>query len=95
MALHLLKCWPGQYEPVIQDLKYFEIRQNDRDYKSGDILRLQEFIPDTVNSVHPTGRYTGRECEVRVHYIMSQFPCGAIDPEYVVMSIHLIRECGK
>jgi hypothetical protein len=50
--IHKLKIVPHFYEQVVAGLKPFEIRENDRDYKVGDILHLcpydplkQEFLP--------------------------------------------------
>jgi hypothetical protein len=73
---HTLKTWPEYFQPVADGLKWFEIRKNDRDFKVGDILLLQEW-----NNV--TQLYTGRYMSVRVDY-MTDFG----QPEgQVVMSI--------
>lgn len=52
---HELKILPEFFEAVILGLKTFEIRKNDRDYKVGDIVFLNEF-----DGAKMTGRWTER-----------------------------------
>ncbi|EAG8216178.1 DUF3850 domain-containing protein [Listeria monocytogenes] len=52
MTVHKLKILPKFFQEKIALKKSFEIRKNDRDYKVGDTLALQEF---------KNGTYTGRE----------------------------------
>lgn len=63
MATHDLKIWPEYFEKVYMGKKNFEIRENDRDFKEGDILRLREWDIRT-------SEYTGRTCVRYVKYIM-------------------------
>lgn len=81
IRVHSLKTWPEYFEPVLAGVKTFEIRKNDRGFKVGDILALEEYEPGTE-------RYTGRICYRRVLYI---FQGGElfinIDRDYVIMSI--------
>lgn len=50
---HSLKTWPAYFQLVLDRTKNFEIRQNDRDFRSGDFLRLEEYVPELK-------KYTGR-----------------------------------
>ena len=59
--IHELKILPEYFEPVIKGEKTFEIRVNDRDFKMGDYLALNEYWD---------GKYTGRSCMVYVDYIL-------------------------
>ena len=43
MKIHELKILPEYYDAVRLGDKRFEIRKNDRDYHTGDILRLKEW----------------------------------------------------
>lgn len=43
--IHVLKCWPVSFEPIINGFKTFEVRKNDRPYNVGDTLILREFEP--------------------------------------------------
>lgn len=52
--MHFLKCWPMYYGGLADGTKPFEIRKNDRDYRVGDQLCIQEWEPERE-------RYTGRE----------------------------------
>lgn len=71
---HELKTWPEYFTLVEMKVKNFEVRKNDRDFKEGDILRLQEYDPVTVV-------YTGNEVWRYVTYIFDN------GDGYVVMQI--------
>lgn len=78
-TLHKLKTWPEHFEEVYLGNKTFEARKNDRDYKTGDVLVLQEYDPDGYC-------YTGRELEKNVTHILHGGQFG-IEEGYVIMSI--------
>lgn len=59
---HYLKILPQYYMAVENGTKTFEVRFNDRGYKVGDILHLQEFVPPET--------YTGRELDREVTYVL-------------------------
>lgn len=80
--IHELKIAPKYFKSVISGEKTFEIRLNDRPFKKGDMLGLNEYDPDRKS-------YTGESCIAYIDYILD-------DPEYcksgfVVMSIKLCR----
>lgn len=58
--IHQLKILPEYYQAVVSEDKTFEIRKNDRDFKVGDLLMLEEWN---------NGKYTGGICYVKVSYI--------------------------
>ena len=60
--IHAVKQLPEFFEAVIEGIKTFEVRQNDRDYRVGDLLALNEY----------DGKgYTGRCCLVKIDYILN------------------------
>ena len=61
--IHQLKTWPIPFKAVVDGKKRFEYRQDDRGFKVGHFLRLQEYDPATL-------RYTGRTTLMRVTYIL-------------------------
>lgn len=63
MMIHELKIWLRFYEAVVSGVKPFEVRKNDRNFKVGDTLCLQEYLPII-------GKYTGRQINVVVSYIL-------------------------
>jgi hypothetical protein len=67
--IHELKTIPPYFDDVLSGEKTFEVRRNDRPFNKGDLLALNEFIPETQC-------YTGRSCVVAIEYILG-------DPEYV------------
>jgi hypothetical protein len=73
---HELKTWKVFFEPMWNNLKNFEIRWNDRDYKVGDRLRLMEY--DNIER-----KYTGRFICKTIIY-MTDF---AQESGYVVMQL--------
>lgn len=80
--IHELKIMPKYFNAVVSGKKTFEVRINDRNYKTGDYLALNEY--DVTDSV-----YTGRSCIVYVDYVLNdESYCKS---GYVVMSI---KPCG-
>lgn len=73
---HKLKIQPEYFKEVYAGKKSFEIRKNDRNFQVGDMLMLQEYLPES-NS------YTGRVVERKVTYITDY---AQVD-DYVVMAM--------
>ncbi len=63
VRVHFLKCWPKYFSEVIAGRKPWEIRLNDRAYKAGDHVCLQEFDPEAK-------RYSGASALFRISYIL-------------------------
>lgn len=77
---HLLKTIQPFFNDVSEEIKTFEVRKNDRDFKVGDVLRLQEYNQDR-------NTFTGRELRVNVTYILDdQRYC---KDGYIVMGIEV------
>ena len=76
--LHHLKTLPTFYQAVIDGKKPFEIRNNDRNFKSGDYIILEEW----------NNRYTGRYCEVIVKDI---FDISFLFPGYVAFTFKILK----
>lgn len=60
---HYLKTVNPFFQDVADDKKTFEVRFNDRDFRIGDVLHLQEFEPPIS--------YTGREMRANVVYMLN------------------------
>lgn len=43
--VHRLKTWPEHFRNLRDGFKTFEVRENDRDFREGDVLALQEWDP--------------------------------------------------
>jgi hypothetical protein len=79
---HHLKTWPVYFQPIWDGRKPFELRKNDRDYKIGDTLILEEY--------HPEGQfYTGRIIKATVPYILEGF-IHVLD-EHLIMAIDVLE----
>lgn len=87
--LHELKILPEYYDAVANDIKTFEIRENDRNYSVGDTLWLREFDKDDIYqsewATHT--RYTGKECFAVITYILNLKDFLNIDEDYVALGI--------
>ena len=79
---HCLKIWPLFFRAVSCGEKTFEFRKDDRDFKRGDILILQEWEPENKS-------YTGKETAVRVTYLMLGGELG-LPAGYCIMSVEQI-----
>lgn len=75
--VHELKTWRVPFQALVDGIKTFEIRENDRDYREQDVLVLKEF--DNV-----TGAYTGRVCTRVVAYMVKGPAWGLPEPTCVL-----------
>lgn len=85
-ANHELKTWPKEFWNVVQGIKAFEWRRNDRDFKAGDRLLLREYDPER-------DVYSGQAIVVVVTYILYGSAFG-IPEGYCVMSIKPYSKVG-
>jgi len=80
--IHDLKCSIPYFTAVSSGIKRFELRFNDRDYKVGDYLKLQEYC--SVSK-----KYTGLFIYVEVLYILNLSEFQDNRDNWVIMSITL------
>lgn len=86
---HKVKSWPSLFEAALAGTKTHDMRKmTDRDYRVGDILRLQEYDQHSK-------QYTGRELVAIITYVTSvEFPCAlsgdGLKPDYCILSIKKI-----
>ena len=76
---HRLKTWCEYFELVKKGEKNFELRKNDRNFKSNDILILQEYDPNK-------SEYTGRELTKKVGYILEGGQFG-LEEGFVILQL--------
>lgn len=86
--IHELKILPEYFNDVLSGNKTFEIRKNDRDFRNGDLLALNEYDVSTKS-------YTRRSCLVFIDYVLdnadyckSGYVVMSIKPCYVYKSTH-------
>ena len=75
-TIHKLKIDPKWFAAVEARTKTCEVRKNDRDFRVGDILLLQEW----------NDGYTNRECLVRVTHVLHDFDFKGLADGYVALS---------
>jgi hypothetical protein len=56
---HHLKCWPDRFQMIVDGTKPYEVREDDRGYRMGDLLVLSEWEPKLAEARDADG-YTGR-----------------------------------
>lgn len=110
MKTHRLKSWPEPFRAMIEGLKTFDLRVDDREYEVGDILHLEEFKPCSkcggcgrvwdvgdrteCGCLDPHGEYTGRSADFFVKYIQEGGMFGLHD-NFVAMSVELISTVSE
>jgi len=82
MKIHKLKTWKEYFVAVFCGLKKFELRKNDRDFKIGDELILEEW--DEINEI-----YTGRILHRRIDYILQGGQFG-LEEGFVILGLSKI-----
>lgn len=75
-TVHNLKIWPEHFQDQKAGIKPFEIRKNDRNYKVGDILILEEWNPDWQ-------QYTGEMIARTITLIVENV--NGLEPGYCVL----------
>ena len=85
--IHQLKCESRYFEDTASGIKPFEVRLNDRDFKVGDFLALNEIKEQQYSTEKPTE--TGRCCLVEVVYVLTDERF--VKPGYAIIG-H--RPCG-
>jgi hypothetical protein len=65
VTVHELKTWPVLFDAIINGEKTFEVRKNDRDFRSGDVVLLREFDP-SFNG------YTGRARYFTIGFVLEK-----------------------
>ncbi|WP_296880213.1 DUF3850 domain-containing protein [Thomasclavelia sp.] len=83
MKVHNLKIEPKYFYDVIAGVKKFEVRKNDRDFKVGDYVFLEEYDHKG---------YTGKFVNAEIIYILDDQEY--IKDDYVVLGIELRIEKG-
>ena len=81
---HFIKIAPCYFNDVKNEDKTFELRKNDRDYKAGDTVVLQEWTPDL--------KYTGRAIIKHVPYVLYGGILG-LDKDYCILSLEKSEIC--
>jgi len=75
--VHYLKIRPEYYLPVTRGIKQFELRKDDRGYKVGDLVVLQEWDGE---------KYTGRESfHLQIQYILRDCPEYGLKEGYCII----------
>lgn len=60
---HALKTYPEYFKAIESGDKTFELRKDDRPFKVGDTILLQEYDPEKKT-------YTGKEISMAIGYIL-------------------------
>lgn len=83
MRTHVLKIREPYFSDILNGLKTFEIRKNDRNYKVGDRLTLQ---------LYPYSNDITKEKElsVEITYILKDVPEYGLDKDCCILSFQLL-----
>ncbi len=82
LRTHKLRTWPAEFKAMKAGLKKFEWRRDNRKFKVGDMLILNEWNPKVKD-------FTGNFLIVKITYILREkFGC---PKGYCIMSIDIIK----
>ncbi len=88
--LHKLKTHPIPFGAMRQCIKNFDVRKDDRCFRVGEELLLEEFIPAGYFEDHePERGYTGEILHRRIDYILKGGQYG-IEKGFVVLGVSKI-----
>ncbi len=80
---HQLKVWPEPFDALADGTKLFEFRKDERSYRVGDELVLDEWDPDDE-------RYTGRSLRRTITYLL-RGPAFGIPQGFICLSLAAAR----
>lgn len=83
IKIHRLKIKPEYFEEVIKGNLTFQVRYNDRDFKKGDLLTLEEF---------DSKGYTGKYVNAEITYVLDDVEF--MRSNYVALGIKLRIDRG-
>jgi hypothetical protein len=89
--VHHVKCNPPHYQDIAIDVKRADLREDDRDYRAGDILHLREYDPTPTPYDDPCTivGYTGRCCIRRITHVLLGGQFG-LDYTAVALSLKVV-----
>jgi Domain of unknown function (DUF3850) len=91
MTLHIVKSWTHFFKAIASGEKKHDLRYDaDRNFKVGDILRLEEYDPFAA-------QYTGKTVSAKVTFITSRaspcaFSLAVLDRDYCILSLELVSQ---
>ena len=88
VKIHRLKSWPQFFRDINAGVRTHELRKNDRNFRVGDCLILQEYDPEKME-------YTGHELTAEITSMTSfAQPCAvsgeALNSDFCILSIRLV-----
>jgi|SRR5580698_9425364 hypothetical protein len=86
---HQLKTWPEPFQAVLDGIKRFEVRIDDRGFAVGDTLHLVEWNPTSLGLGLGVKGSTGRQVFVTVTYMVPGGHWG-LPQSMCVMSISIL-----
>lgn len=78
--VHRLKTWPVFFDEIVSGAKTFDIRRDDREFCSGDVLLLEEWDPEAA-------LYTGRKTARLVSHLARGELVPGVATGFVVMAL--------
>ena len=79
---HTLKILPEYYRALLEGRKTFEVRKNDRDFREGDTLMLEQYDTELA-------RTFGAPLWLKVTYVLKGGQFG-IEEGYCVMGVKIL-----
>lgn len=79
--IHQVRLGSEFFEDVAEERKRFELRKNDRNYKTGDWLELMEF---------KEGKHTGRMIRAEITYMLEDF--AGLEEGYCILGIQIEKD---
>lgn len=87
--IHNLKCWPEFFNAILRGDKTFDIRFNDRDFRSGQEIVLKEWVPNDIEHSDRSPGYTGRILHRKINYTLTGEQFG-IKEGFIILNLRTI-----
>jgi hypothetical protein len=89
VGVHHLKSHPEYYSLVKEGIKPWELRKNDRDFREGDKIVLEEWDPKKAEGRRLADGYTGRSIDGVITHVVGAGSAALVGlcEGYVVLSV--------
>lgn len=79
---HTLKEWPDHFKELVLSERDFEMRRDDRGYKTGDFVVIREYVP-----IGESGHFTGRQVQRQIERVYHPDDLPGIMPGFVALQL--------
>ncbi len=93
MKLHILKIKEEYFHAILDGVKTFELRKNDRNYQVGDLIHFKDVEGEEFNyCFFSSDDEYAEKIVFQITYVLKNVPEYGLDKDYCILGIKYLRE---